>query len=101
MSIGFDPCSGYDCLAAAENLDDRGIWIVPDIIAHSGGVICAATEYKGLTADDAFTAIHETRGRNTKELLRRVRDPKSYPHAAVLAMAREPIVAAIGHTTTV
>ncbi len=95
MSIGFDPCSGYDCLAAAGKLHDHGIWIVPDIIAHSGGVIYAATEYKGLTA------IRETLGRNTKELLRRVRDPKSYPHAAVLAMAREPIVAAIGHTTTV
>ena len=86
---------------AAEKLHDRGIWIVPDIIANSGGVICAATEYKGLTAEDAFAAIRETIGPNTKELLRRVRDPKSYPHAAALAMAREPILAAMGQTTAV
>ena len=54
---------------AAEKLHNRGVWIIPDIIANSGGVICAATEYQGLTADDAFAVIRETIGRNTKEVL--------------------------------
>ena len=45
----------------------------------------AGREYNGLTAGDAFAALRETIGPNTKELLRRVRDPKSYPHAAALA----------------
>jgi glutamate dehydrogenase/leucine dehydrogenase len=86
---------------AAEKLHDRGVWIIPDIIANSGGVICAATEYQGLTADDAFAAIRETIGRNTKEVLRRVRDQKSYPHQAALDMAREPIDIAMSRSNAI
>ena len=86
---------------AAEKLHNRGIWIIPDIIANSGGVICAATEYQGLTADDAFAAIRETIGRNTKEVLRRVREEKTVPHKAALDMAREPIDAAMGRNVIV
>ncbi len=49
-------------------------------------MVATGREYKGLTVGDAFAALRETIGRNTKELLRRVvRDPKSYPHAAALA----------------
>jgi glutamate dehydrogenase (NAD(P)+) len=81
---------------AAKKLHDRGIWIIPDIIANSGGVICAATEYQGLTVDDAFAATRETIGGNTREVLRRVREEKIVPHQAALDMAREPIDAAMG-----
>jgi len=76
---------------AAEKLHARGVWIIPDIIANSGGVICAAMEYQGRTANDAFAAIRETIGRNTREVLRRVRENKTVPHKAALDMAREPI----------
>ena len=50
-------------------------------------MICAATEYQGLTADDAFAAIRETIGRNTREVIRRVREEKTVPHQAALDMA--------------
>ena len=86
---------------AAEKLHHRGVWIIPDIIANSGGVICAATEYQGLTADDAFAAIRKTIGRNTKEVLRRVREEKIIPHKAALDMAREPIDAFLLASTLV
>jgi glutamate dehydrogenase (NAD(P)+)/glutamate dehydrogenase (NADP+) len=86
---------------AAEKLHNRGVWIIPDIIANSGGVICAATEYQGLMADDAFAAIRETIQRNTKEVLRRVQEEKTLPHKAALDMAREPIDAAMGRNATV
>jgi glutamate dehydrogenase/leucine dehydrogenase len=86
---------------AAEKLHNRGVWIIPDIIANSGGVICAATEYQGLTVDDAYTATRETIGRNTKEVLRRVREENIVPHQAALNMAREPIDAAMDRNTTV
>ncbi len=86
---------------AAEKLHVRGVWIIPDIIANSGGVICAATEYQGLTADDAFATIRETIGRNTREVLRRVREEKIVPHKAALDMAREPIDAAMGRNANV
>jgi glutamate dehydrogenase (NAD(P)+) len=64
-------------------------------------VICAATEYQGLMADDAFAAIRETIQRNTKEVLRRVQEEKTLPHKAALDMAREPIDAAMGRNATV
>ena len=48
-------------------------------------------EYQGRTANDAFAAIRETIGRNTREVLRRVRENKTVPHKAALDMAREPI----------
>ncbi len=86
---------------AAEKMHGRGVWIIPDIIANSGGVICAATEYRGLTAEDAIATIRETIGRNTREVLRRVREEKTYPHQAALDMAREPIVAAMNQTADV
>lgn len=78
-------------LEAARRIHDRGIWIVPDIIANSGGVICAATEYHGGTAEAAFAAIEKTIGANTAEVIRRVREDGVYPHQAAQAMAREPI----------
>ena len=43
-----------------------------------------------------FAATRETIGRNTKEVLRRVREEKIAPHQAALDMAREPIDAAMG-----
>ena len=86
---------------AAAKLHARGVWIVPDIIANSGGVICAATEYQGKTAEDAFACIRETIGRNTKEVIRRVREEETVPHQAALNMAREPIDAAMGRNAKV
>jgi len=78
-------------LEAAKKIHDRGIRIIPDIIANSGGVICAATEYQGLTAREAFETIEKTIGRNTLEVLRRMAEGNIYPHEAALQMAREPI----------
>ncbi len=84
---------------AAHKMHDRGITIIPDIIANSGGVICAATEYEGLTEKDAFQRIRDTISRNTREVLRRVEDEKLYPHDAALMMAREPIEMKMGILT--
>jgi len=81
---------------AARMMHDRDIAIIPDIIANSGGVICAATEYEGFTEKDAFQRIRDTISRNTKEVLRRVGDEKLYPHDAALLMAKEPIERAMG-----
>jgi glutamate dehydrogenase/leucine dehydrogenase len=42
---------------AEQVLAARDVLVVPDIIANSGGVICAAAESRGLTAAQAFTDI--------------------------------------------
>lgn len=80
---------------AARKLHDRGILIVPDVIANGGGVICGATEYKGQTEASAFDRIKETIGRNTQEVIDRTRKEKSYPHDVAHKMARERIAQAM------
>lgn len=83
-------------LEAARLMHDRGIVVVPDIIANSGGVICAAAEYEGRTEKEAFHNIRTTIHRNTKELLKRVKERGMYPHDAAMKMAREPIEKKMG-----
>jgi glutamate dehydrogenase/leucine dehydrogenase len=80
---------------AAKNLHDRGILIIPDIIANSGGVICAATEYQGLSESNAFDRAKATIKTNVQELLKRVRDEHLPPHAIALQMAQERITNAM------
>jgi glutamate dehydrogenase/leucine dehydrogenase len=74
---------------AAEIMRDRGIVIVPDVIANGGGVICAATEYQGMGEKQAFERIEATISRNTAEVLERSIKQGQYPHAAAILMARE------------
>lgn len=79
---------------AAMIMHARGIMIVPDIIANSGGVICAATEYEGLTENHAYDRIRETISMNTEDLIDRVREDKLPPHETAMKMARERLTAA-------
>ncbi len=74
---------------AAKILRDRGIMIVPDVIANGGGVICAATEYQGMSEKQAFERIESTIGRNTREVLERSMKQAQYPHYASLLMAKK------------
>ncbi len=50
-------------------LHERGILVIPDLIANAGGVICAAMEYHGGTQAMAFAAIDERIRINTREVL--------------------------------
>ena len=74
---------------AAEVMRDRGIIIIPDVIANGGGVICAATEYQGMSEKQAFERIESTISRNTREVLERNLKQGQYPHAAAIVMAKE------------
>jgi len=80
---------------AAGKMHDRGITIIPDVIANGGGVICAAAEYQGLSERDAFEKVKATIEANTLELLNRVAEEKVYPHEAALRMGRERICRAM------
>jgi len=82
---------------AAKLMHDRGIMIIPDIIANSGGVICAAVEYQGLSEADAFEKIKATITQNTQELLARVTREKMPPHEVALKMAKERIAKAMAY----
>jgi glutamate dehydrogenase (NAD(P)+) len=82
---------------AAEKMHKRGIMIVPDVIANCGGVICAATEYQGLSESDAFKRVEATVKSNTDELLKRVVEEDFPPHEIALKMARERIAKAMSY----
>ncbi|MEK9629465.1 MAG: Glu/Leu/Phe/Val dehydrogenase [Nitrospinota bacterium] len=75
--------------AAAKKMCERGVMIIPDVIANAGGVICAATEYQKMTESQAFERVKETIGRNTQEVLELIQEEKLFPHDAALQMAKE------------
>lgn len=79
---------------AEQSLHERGILSVPDFIANAGGVICAAVEYHGGTASQAFAAIEEKIRDNTRIVLARSRDGRITPRAAAIELARARVVEA-------
>jgi len=54
---------------AEEALTEKGVLVLPDFIANSGGVICAAVEYHGGTEELAFQVIEEKVRKNTRMVL--------------------------------
>jgi len=82
---------------AAKRIHKRGIIIIPDVIANSGGVICAATEYQHLNEANAFDRVEATISDNTAELLRRATKEALAPHDVAQKMARERIDKAMSY----
>lgn len=76
---------------AEQIFHERGLVSVPDFIANAGGVICAAVEYAGGSAAQAFQLIEEKVQANTVEVLRRAKEEASTPRAAAEAVARSRV----------
>jgi glutamate dehydrogenase (NAD(P)+) len=83
--------------AAETVLHQRGVLAVPGIIANAGGVICAATEYRGGDQAQAFAAIAQRIHANTTELIDRMSTGGRLPTEAAQEMALERIRAAAGY----
>jgi glutamate dehydrogenase (NAD(P)+) len=82
-------------LAAEKQLHERGVLIVPDIIANAGGVICASMEYAGATRSAAFEAIEEKLTLNTLKVLKQVRETGILPRQAASDLAVERVKSAM------
>ena len=78
-------------------LHRRGVVVVPDFIANAGGVICAAVEYAGGTATQAFAMIEERISVNTRTVLERAAATGTTPREAADAMARERVSEAMSY----
>jgi glutamate dehydrogenase/leucine dehydrogenase len=80
------PCTGE----AEAILESRGVLLLPDFIVNAGGVICAATEYRGGTETSALAAIDEKIRTNTLAVIQDSRRNGISTRAAgiSLAMAR-------------
>jgi glutamate dehydrogenase (NAD(P)+) len=74
---------------AEDQLAGRGVLCVPDVVANSGGVICAAAEYRGAGRAEAFAEIEEKISDTTAELLDRIRITGLNPRAVAEQMARD------------
>jgi glutamate dehydrogenase (NAD(P)+) len=84
------------CTAEAERaLAAAGVLVIPDFIGNAGGVICAATEYRGGTQALAFAAIEEKIRTNTRLVMEEVERGKILPRAAAVALAERRIRAAM------
>ena len=84
-------------VGAERRLHERGILSVPDFIANSGGVICAAVEYRGGSQTEAFAMIHEKVTANTAEVLETAKRKDLLPRDAATAMARERVLRAMSY----
>jgi glutamate dehydrogenase/leucine dehydrogenase len=82
---------------AAKSMYKRGIMIVPDIIANSGGVIAAATEYRHLSEANAFDRVKSTIQNNTDELFKRMLKEGIPPHEVAQKIAKERIAQAMSY----
>jgi len=76
---------------AEEVLTSRGVLVLPDFIANSGGVICAAVEYRGGTEAAALAFIAEKIRANTTAVLDEVRRAGVSPRTAATSLAIERV----------
>ena len=72
-----------------ELLHERGILVVPDVVANAGGVISSYAEHKGWKADKMFKLVERKVSAATRAVLERARDKKITPREAALAIARD------------
>lgn len=72
---------------AEKYLHDKGVLCVPDFIANSGGVICAAMEYRGKIESEAMAVIENKVRTNTRLILEEARIKNITPREAAMNLA--------------
>jgi glutamate dehydrogenase (NAD(P)+) len=72
---------------AEKFLHDRGVLCIPDFIANSGGVICAAMEYLGKIESEAMEVIEKKVLANTRLILEESRIKNITPREAAVNLA--------------
>ncbi len=82
---------------AEELLHSKGVLVLPDFVANSGGVICAAVEYAGGTADQAFATIAERIRANTGQMLDAAIATSQPPRVMALQIAQQRVVEAMSY----
>jgi glutamate dehydrogenase (NAD(P)+) len=85
--------------AAERVLHERGVVVLPDFIANAGGVICAAVEYRGGSAAEAFRLVDERIQTNTAVMLDEAARSGVPPRAAAETLAERRVREAMGYRT--
>lgn len=77
-----------------EILYQKGVLIVPDIIANAGGVISSFVEYRGYNPKQMFKMIKEKITKNTKLILEESKIKNLSPRRTALKIAKERVLKA-------
>ena len=80
---------------AERRLAERGILVLPDIIANAGGVICAAVEFAGGSESLAMATIDEKIRGNMHDVLSAASAHDKLPRDAAVDLARARVVEAM------
>ncbi|MEK6860644.1 MAG: Glu/Leu/Phe/Val dehydrogenase [Nanoarchaeota archaeon] len=76
-----------------ERLHNKGILIVPDIVANAGGVISSYAEYRGFNPKKMFEIVEKKIIKNTRIVLDRAKKDGTTTRDAALAIAMERVKA--------
>lgn len=72
-----------------KELFNRGIMIVPDVVANSGGVISSYVEHEGIDHDQMFRLIEDKIVLITREVIKRSMEGRSNPRDIAIQIALE------------
>ncbi|MEK7650524.1 MAG: Glu/Leu/Phe/Val dehydrogenase [Patescibacteria group bacterium] len=72
-------------------LHQRGVLIIPDIIANAGGVISSYAEHKNFTAEKMFKLVAEKISASTRALLRALAKSKKTPREIAWQLAEKKL----------
>ena len=72
-------------------MDEKGILVVPDIIANSGGVISSYAEYAGVNPQNMFHMIEEKIVKNIYSVLKKAKKEKRSPRDQALVIAQKKV----------
>lgn len=78
-------------MGAEQFLHEKGVLCLPDFVANSGGVICAAMEYHGANEQAVFASIEEKVRHNAESVLQTAHRKGILPRTAALEVAGERI----------
>lgn len=75
-------------------LYERGVLVVPDIVANAGGTICGAMQLQAALEEQLLARLAQQIRRNTEEVLARSQRDRKMPRRVAISLARERVQAA-------